>query len=127
MSDTERCEQEIIRAFEIARAKLGIVMDIPRIRWDLRGTTAGKADIRHGIILLNPVLMQDNTERFIDRTPAHEAAHFIAFRTNPADRPHGNTWQKVMWALGKPATRCHSYDTSTVTGRKPKSVCTEIA
>jgi SprT protein len=127
MNATDRCVQEIIEAFEIARKELGIVSKLPRIKWDLRGTTAGKAYYRENLIRLNPVLLQNNEERFINRTPKHEAAHLIAFlKHGGLIKPHGPEWQRVCWALGIPATRCHSYDVSAVTGRKPVGICQEI-
>ncbi len=127
MNAIERCEQEIIRAYEIARRKMGIVVELPRIKWDLRGTTAGRAYYHENLIRLNPVLLQENTERFVVRTPAHEAAHLIAFRLHGANiAPHGGEWQRVCWAIGIPATRCHSYDVSVVTGQRPKSMCIQI-
>lgn len=127
MSETEQATQEIIKAFAVARAKLGIIMPLPRITFHLRGTTAGKAYIKENRIDLNPVLLHENLQRFLERTPWHEAAHLISFRKYGMDiRPHGVEWSHVMWAFQKPATRCHSYDTSTVTGRRPKSMCQDI-
>lgn len=127
MSEIERCQQEVIRAYAVARAKLGIVMPMPRITFNLRGTTAGKAYIRENRIDFNPVLLHENLEDFLNRTPWHEVAHLISFRqSGNLIKPHGVEWQRVMWAFSKPATRCHAYDTSAVTGRKPVSICREI-
>lgn len=127
MSPTDRCVQEIIEAYKIARDKLGIVAPMPRITWDLRGTTAGRAYYGENLIKLNPVLLQENEEAFIRRTPKHEASHLLSFRLHGGGiQPHGQEWSKMCWTLGISAARCHNYDTSVVTGRKPKSMCHEI-
>lgn len=111
MSETERCEREIIKAFEVARKKLGIVMPLPLVTWRLRGNVAGRAHIRENRIDMNPVLLHENLEDFILRTPWHEAAHLISFRKHGMGiKPHGPEWRRVMWAFGKPAKRCHNYD-----------------
>lgn len=123
MNEIERCQQEVIKAFEVARNKLGIVMPLPRITFHLRGTTAGRAYIAENRIDFNPVLLRGNLERFLDRTPWHEVAHLLSFRKYGGRiRPHGEEWQRIMWAFGKPATRCHNYDT----GAKPLTICQEI-
>lgn len=127
MNPEDRCIQEIIKAYEIARNKLGLVLDFPTIKWDLRGTVAGRAYYHQNLIQLNRILLRDNVERFIARTPWHEAAHLIAFRKHGGGiDPHGKEWSHIMWAFSKPATRCHTYDTTSVGGRKQSSLCTEI-
>jgi SprT protein len=127
LSVTDRCVEQIELAYKIAQDKLGLVSPFPTIRWDLRGLCAGRAYYRENLIRLNPVLLQDNVEQFIERTPMHEAAHLLAFRKHGGNiDPHGAEWRRVMWALGRPATRCHNYDVSTITGARPKSVVRDI-
>jgi SprT protein len=127
MSETEQAVQEVIKAFEMARAKLGIVMPLPRVTFHLRGTTAGKAYIRENRIDLNPVLMHENLTKFIDQTVYHECGHILAYKQcGFSIKPHGPEWARILWMFGKPAKRCHNYSTETVTGRKPKGICNEI-
>jgi len=123
MGEIERCQEEVIKAYEMARRELGIVMPIPRITFNLRGTTAGYAFPAENRIDFNPVLLHGNLERFLARTPWHEVAHLISFRKYGRNiRPHGDEWARIMWAFHKPATRCHTYDT----GVKPRTICREI-
>lgn len=123
MSKTEQCEYEVIKAFEMARKKMGIVMKVPRVCWNLRGRAAGRAHLGEDKIEFNPVLMAANFEDFLKQVTYHEVAHFIAFKQDPGDRAHGKTWAHVMWNFGRPAKRCHNYD---VGAAKPKTICHEI-
>jgi SprT protein len=124
MNNVDRCVEEVIKAYEVARKKLGIVMKFPRITFDLTGSTAGKAFYRENRIAFNPKYLQRNTEDFLARTPWHEVAHLISFRKYGGNiRPHGDEWTTIMWTFGKPATRCHNYNSGH---QSPITICREI-
>jgi SprT protein len=88
------------------------------VRFNLKGTTAGRAYLSEGTIGYNPTLLRENPDAFLRRTVGHEVAHFAAFlKFGGAIDPHGAEWRSMMWKLGLDATRCHSYDTQHVPSR----------
>ena len=115
---TAKLEQSIA----LIKAKYGVSLTMPEVRYDLRGTTAGQAFYKTWIIRLNAVLLLENVDDFIERTVPHELAHLACDKIYPeahirirgAKRePHGLRWQEIMRALGvSEVTRCHSYDTT---------------
>lgn len=103
--------------------KYGVVVKMPKIVYDLKGTTAGTANYTNWVIRLNPVLLADNGELFINDTPIHEFAHLATHVVYPESMTprfvqkrevHGPKWQSVMRALGATPSRCHQMDTSNV-------------
>lgn len=113
-----------------AAARYNVTIPFPTVVYKKRGTTAGTANYRTWTINLNPVLLVENTDKFIERTVPHELAHLICDLVYPhAHRPgrgvkrdvHGQYWKDIMRTLGVPSneiTRCHSYD---VTNAKKKT------
>lgn len=128
MRGTVECMEQVRFYVDELRTKAGIIMPMPIIKFDLRGTTAGRAwGGKKHLIQFNPILLDENPEDFIRQTVGHEVAHLGAFVKHGCGiKPHGQEWSHVMWALRLPAKRCHNYDTSTVTGRAPRMLCHEI-
>ncbi len=93
---------------------------LPDIQFNLRGETAGQAWPDQNLIRLNPVLLRENRDHFIQQTVAHEVAHLIAPAVfGDKIRPHGKEWKYVMEEVYKlPAERCHSYDIRSTTRRR---------
>jgi len=98
---------------------------LPReIKFNVKGQVAGYAYfdylIGEGHLDFNPIIMEDNWERFIERTVPHEVAHFcvslyVGYLTSRNGRRicHGKDWKGMMRYFGiSDSTRCHSYDTS---------------
>jgi len=112
---------------------------MPRIVYGKKGgRVAGTASYYTNTISLNPTMLMQNVEAFIDRTPLHELAHIIDHHINPQNHErgvyitnsgglarekrdvHGIDWQRVAIVCGlKDPTRCHNYDT---TGLKRQTV-----
>lgn len=95
----------------------------PTVAYDVRGQTAGyvtSAD-DHRIIHLNPIILNENVDAFIEHTPLHELAHWAEYkvwggweRLSSSKRSvHGRRWKDIMSLLGVDATRCHSFNTAT--------------
>lgn len=90
--------------------------ELPQIKFDLRGRTAGQAFYKENRLRFNMVLLKENGDRFINRTVPHECAHLITravFGNSRKIKSHGKEWKYVMHKLGvEDSTRCHSYDTT---------------
>ncbi len=125
-----RVTAKIQHGIDLAKRRYNVDIRMPTVVYTKRGTTAGTANYRTWTINLNPVLLVENTDKFIERTVPHELAHLICDLVYPhAHRPtrgvkrdvHGQYWKDIMRTLGVPSneiTRCHSYD---VTNAKKKT------
>jgi predicted SprT family Zn-dependent metalloprotease len=111
--------------------------EMPAVTYDVSGRCAGKACDYDYSIELNPVLLNENREVFINRTVVHEFAHLVDGILHPWTRDtrrgrskksyHGRTWKWVMVQLGADPSRTHSYDISnaaTKTKHKYRYICT---
>ena len=124
-----RVTTKIQHGIDLAKRHYNIEIPMPTVVYKKRGTTAGTANYRTWTIDLNPVLLVENVDKFIERTVPHELAHLICDLVYPhAHRPgrgakrdvHGSYWKDVMRTLGVPhheITRCHSYDVSNASTR----------
>ncbi len=98
-------------------------LHLPRfdVRFGLKGTTAGMAYIGRSLIQYNPTLLEENEEVFLRQTVGHEVVHHAAYALHGNDiKGHGREWQSMMWKVGLPNNRCHTYDTSNVPTRISK-------
>jgi len=84
----------------------------PRIRFDLKGATAGMACYGPWAIRYNLPICQDNKDTFLIDTVPHEVAHMLVHELFPYRcKPHGKEWKTVCRNIGmKEVTRCHKYD-----------------
>lgn len=90
----------------------------PKVKFYLKGTTAGKADLLNNIVILNHILLVENPDDFLEDTVPHELAHLLTFAMfGRKAKAHGKEWKSVMRALGVEPTRCHSLDVSNVGNR----------
>lgn len=127
MKGTVECMEKVRFYVEELRTRAGIILPMPRITFDLRGTTAGRAFYTQNRVAFNPILLDQNPEHFVQQTVGHEVAHLAAFVKHGGHiKPHGPEWSRIMWALRLPARRCHNYDVSTITGQRRISACHEV-
>ena len=77
-----------------ANLKLGRNYPEPKLSYTQRGTSAGTAWLESYEIRLNPVLLLENSEAFIEEVVPHELATV---------RPRSATWQRVEVDDGKRA------------------------
>jgi len=132
-------EYKLLECMKIADSLTTNVDDfkMPTVTYDVRGRTAGTACDYDYSIDLNPVLLNENREVFINRTVVHEFAHLVDGILHPWTREtkrgrnkrsiHGNTWKWVMVKFGVEPSRTHSYDISnaaTRTKHKYRYICT---
>lgn len=109
-----RARELLLRNLEQACGYLGVPVPQVEIRFDLRGLAAGQARTEANgnyCARFNRELLLRHGEAFLQRTPAHEAAHLAVFsRFGRRARPHGTEWQSVMRHLGQEPSRCHGFD-----------------
>lgn len=134
-----RVESKVLECIKTATKTYGYNFTIPSIKYTKRGTTAGVAELREWAINLNPILLVENVEEFINDTVIHEISHLIDYHLHPENFDgfvrvggrvrrkkrdvHGATWRSVMTNLGGNPKRCHSFD---VTNAKVKKNRTEF-
>lgn len=111
-----------------AEKHYGIQLPSPKIEYTVTGRTAGYAQGRDWMMNLNSVLLMENVEDFIMRTPLHELGHLVQYRVYPHTLTgqnrtdtgrrekrsvHGEEWRECCRVVGLDDTkRTHNYDTS---------------
>lgn len=111
--DISDIAEVIHNRFEEAKNRYGLIWERPVFNFQLKGTTAGRANLRANLIKVNEELYRRNKSDFLKQILPHEVAHLAAFRQF-SDRGHGNGWKRVMVDFGLQPLRCHSYDVSEV-------------
>jgi SprT protein len=87
-----------------ANLKLGRHYPEPVLVYQQRGTSAGTAWLEKNEIRLNPVLLLENQQAFIDEVVPHELAHLLVWKHFGRVAPHGKEWKWMMESvLGVPA------------------------
>lgn len=107
-----RCLRE-----KLQRANQHLASDYPepKVNYQQRGTSAGSAYLQHWEIRLNPVLLLENQQAFIDEVVPHELAHLLVFRQFGRVAPHGKEWRWMMEnVLLEPASRTHQFAVASV-------------
>ncbi|WP_323839765.1 SprT family zinc-dependent metalloprotease [Photorhabdus africana] len=102
---------------KLLQANLYLNRDFPEptINYRQRGTTAGSAYIKNWEIRLNPVLLIENQQAFIDEVVPHELAHLLVYRYFGKVPPHGKQWRWMMEeVLNVPANRTHKFKIDSV-------------
>ncbi|NRN27311.1 SprT family zinc-dependent metalloprotease [Photorhabdus heterorhabditis] len=102
---------------KLQQANLHLKRDFPEpiINYRQRGTTAGSAYIQHWEIRLNPVLLIENQQAFIDEVVPHELAHLLVYHYFGKVPPHGKQWRWMMEeVLSVPANRTHKFKIDSV-------------
>jgi SprT protein len=106
-------------AITTLRTATGYGLPLPCIVYRSRGRTAGRAFFFRNVISLNPgYLNNGELDAMLTRTIPHEVAHLFAYVVYK-DRGHGRGWSHMMYKLGLPAKRCHSYSLDGVVKTAP--------
>ena len=83
-----------------ANLKLGRNYPEPKLVYQQRGTSAGTAWLESYEIRLNPVLMMENQQAFIDEVVPHELAHLLVW--------------KHFGRVAPPSRRTHQFEMESV-------------
>lgn len=116
----QRILDKVEESFKKAEAYYGRTFSRPKnIIFKTTGRVAGHCWYAKSELMFQITLAEHEGDRFINRTPAHEVAHWIdkevyGFQHTGNRRIiHGKTWQFIMTrVMGQDCTRCHSYDTT---------------
>ncbi|NKF49283.1 SprT family zinc-dependent metalloprotease [Shewanella sp. WXL01] len=90
----------------------------PELALTLRGKSAGTAHLQLNKIRLNPVLLKENFDAFIEHVIPHEVSHLLAYQLYGKVRPHGREWQSIMLKVfGQQPSTTHQLDIRSVQGK----------
>ncbi|KGQ59630.1 SprT family zinc-dependent metalloprotease [Gallibacterium anatis] len=90
----------------------------PAVNYKLRGVKAGVAYLQQWEIRLNPILLLENDQRFIEQVVPHELAHLLVYQQFGRVKPHGIEWQHLMQnVFGVPAETRHQFEVKSVQGQ----------
>nr|WP_277815797.1 SprT family zinc-dependent metalloprotease [Vibrio rumoiensis] len=110
-------QQTIELYLQKAEQALECEFAIPTYNFKVRGKVAGKAYLHLWQIRLNPTLLLENQEAFLQHVIPHELAHLITFHQFGRVKPHGKEWQFIMLNVFHiPAQTRHTFDVSSVQG-----------
>lgn len=115
-------QQAVMRCLreKLALANTALDSDYPEpaITYTQRGATAGSAWLREWEIRINPVLLQENQQAFIDEVVPHELAHLLVYARFGKTPPHGKAWRWMMeHILAVQARRTHAFAVTSVRGK----------
>lgn len=119
-------EASVHHHIDTANKKLNLSLDYPTIKYNVRGTTGGKANSAAWSVDFNMGLIVENLGEYINQVVPHEVAHLVAFATNNYSYEykitrrgrirvsHGARFYRIMRMFGVDETRCHKMDVSKV-------------
>lgn len=99
--------KDILRT-KIAPSGLHLMLPLPVVVFDLRGTTAGQAWGDSKIRLNVDLLLSEHREHMLNQTVPHEYAHCVVEANWPKAQSHGREWKWVMSMLGLRPDRTHN-------------------
>lgn len=111
-------EDKFLDVYQWAELHYARRFELPELRFDLHGLTAGLAYPKRHLIRLNLSLLRAHFEDFVSDTIPHEIAHLLNGTINGLGaKPHGSEWREIMADMGLKPLVCHTYAASRVRGR----------
>lgn len=108
-------QRQLKRDLEKANHFFNTQFPLPTISYKVRGLKAGVAYLKENEIRLNPILLAQNGQAFIEQVVPHEFAHLVVYQQFGRVPPHGKEWKMVMeHVLGVSAQTYHCFDVSLV-------------
>ncbi len=127
MSNTEsieaakRTEDKLLDVYQWAELNYARRFELPQLRFDLRGLTAGLSYPERNLIRFNLDILLANPEDFISETVPHEIAHLLTWTISGLGaKPHGSEWKAIMADMGLNPVVCHTYAANRVRGQIQK-------
>ncbi len=119
-----RCIKEIKRVIDYFSSKNNVTIPMPEIiDFKKRGKSAGTFYFNQNRISLHEKLLIQERDKYIKRTPIHEAVHYCEWHLY-GSTGHGARWKTMMMEVGADPTRCHRYNTKNIGVKKPyKYIC----
>lgn len=98
-----------------ANNKLNKKFKEPIINYRQKGSIAGSAYLQAWEIRINPILLIENGEIFINQVVPHELAHLLVYQYFGKTAPHGKEWKWMMETiLEVPPQRTHQFALKSV-------------
>lgn len=122
----QRVMKTLREKLALAEEKLEQKFPEPAINYKQRGTTAGSAYLKEWEIRVNPTLLIENPDSFVDEVIPHELAHLLVYRVfgRKGVAPHGNEWKWMMQTvLGVTAKRTHNFAVTSVKSQTFRYLC----
>jgi len=107
-----RVRTEVLRCYALAEEFYLKSFPRPEVTLNLRGRSAGVAELQRNRLRFNPVLLKENQQAFLAQVVPHEVAHLIAWQLHGRKiRPHGREWQQIMQQVfGLLPQTTHTFD-----------------
>ncbi|BBG59663.1 SprT-like family [Providencia rustigianii] len=122
----QRVMKTLREKLALAEQKLEQSFPEPTINYKQRGTTAGSAYLKDWEIRVNPTLLIENPDDFVDEVIPHELAHLLVYQVfgRKGIAPHGNEWKWMMQhVLEVPAKRTHNFAVASVKSQTFTYLC----
>ena len=104
----EAVDKVVAECLNIASDHFGHQFSWPAVKFNLKGTVAGRANAHE--IDLNAQLLKDFYETMLSETLPHEVAHVVVrqhYGHSQFVAAHGNEWKFIMKLFGLPPNRTH--------------------
>ncbi len=107
-----RLRAQVLRCYATAEQYYLKSFSRPEVLINLRGRSAGIAELQNNRLRFNAVLLKENEQDFLAEVVPHEVAHLLAWKIyGRGIRPHGAEWQQIMQQVfGLAPSRTHSFD-----------------
>ena len=107
-----RLRSKILGCYALAEQYYLKSFQRPEVLVNLRGSSAGVAELQANRLRFNGLLLQENEPAFLAEVVPHEVAHLLAWKLHGRGiRPHGIEWQQIMQQVFMlTPSRTHSFD-----------------
>lgn len=93
----QQLHSKVLACYNLAETYFLTNFARPEVLINLRGSSAGVAELKANRLRFNPILLAENQTEFIQQVVPHEVAHLLAWRVyGRGIKPHGWQWQQIM-------------------------------
>lgn len=107
-----RLHEQVLHCYSLAEGYYLKPFPRPEVLINLKGRSAGIAELQANRLRFNAILLRENTPEFLSSVIPHEVAHLLAWQLYGAKiRPHGKEWQQIMQQVfNLVPSRTHNFD-----------------